>query len=125
MLLGCIATANAQTKYKAYCNIIGHTILGGECQGHVSYITIDYGQSKLKKNYLVDNEGKALKFGTMISAINYMSKFGWNLEDTYHTTEKTFGNLIIVYILSKEVTDDSEITQGFQTRYMYEQQKGK
>ncbi len=108
----------AQEKYKVYCSIIGNE---SELRNGIVTISIDYGQDDLKKNYLVDEQGNRLKFRTMISAMNYMSKLGWNLEETSHSTDKLLGGLISVWILSKDVSNDSEITQGFQTMLMFEQ----
>ncbi|MBQ3233291.1 MAG: hypothetical protein IJA96_01620 [Alistipes sp.] len=120
MLIGCVTITNAQPMYKVYCSIIGNE---KELQNGVVDVTIDYGQEILRKNYFVDENGDKIQFRTMISAMNYMSKLGWNLEETYHSTDKIMGSLITVWILSKHVCDDSEITQGFQTRFMYEQQQ--
>ena len=110
----------AQEKYKAYCSIIGNE---HELKNGVVNITIDYGQDDLRKNYLVDNQGNKLQFRTMISAMNYMSKLGWDLEETSHSTNKITGGLISVWVLSKEVCTDDEITQGFQTLLMFEQNR--
>ena len=107
----------AQEKYKVYCSIIGNE---SELRNGIVSISIDYGQDDLKKNYLVDDPGNRLKFRTMISAMNYMSKLGWNLEETSHSTDKLLGGLISVWILSKDVSSDNEITQGFQTMLMFE-----
>ena len=107
----------AQEKYKVYCSIIGNE---SELRNGIVSISIDYGQDDLKKNYLVDDQGNRLKFRTMISAMNYMSKLGWNLEETSHSTDKLLGGLISVWILSKDVSSDNEITQGFQTMLMFE-----
>ena len=110
----------AQEKYKVYCSIIGNE---HELKNGVVNITIDYGQDNLKKNYLVDDYGNKLQFRTMISAMNYMSKLGWNLEETSHSTNKITGGLISIWVLSKEVCNDDEITQGFQTLLMFEQNR--
>ena len=72
---------------------------------------------------MVDNQGNKLQFRTMISAMNYMSKLGWDLEETSHSTNKITGGLISVWVLSKEVCTDDEITQGFQTLLMFEQNR--
>lgn len=110
----------AQEKYKVYCSIIGNE---SELRNGVVTISIDFGQDDLKKNYLVDEQGNRLKFRTMISAMNYMSKLGWNLEETSHSTDKLLGGLISVWVLSKDVYSDDEITQGFQTMLMFEQNR--
>ena len=110
----------AHEKYMVYCSIIGNE---SELRNGVDTISIDFGQDDLKKNYLVDEQGNRLKFKTMISAMNYMSKLGWNLEETSHSTDKLLGGLISVWVLSKDVYSDDEITQGFQTMLMFEQNR--
>ena len=117
-LVVCATYALAQDKYKVYCSIMGYEkeLKNGEVD-----VKIDYGQSNLQKNWLVDSEGNELKFKTMISVLNYMSKLGWCLEESTHSTNKITGNLISVWILSKDVNNDNEITNGFQTRLMFEQ----
>jgi hypothetical protein len=110
----------AQEKYKVYCSIIGNE---SELRNGVVTISIDFGQDDLKKNYLVDEQGNRLNFRTMISAMNYMSKLGWNLEETSHSTDKLLGGLISVWVLSKDVYSDDEITQGLQTMLMFEQNR--
>ena len=59
----------------------------------------------------------------MISAMNFISILGWNLEETTHSTDKLLGGLISVWVLSKDVYSDDEITQGFQTMLMFEQNR--
>ena len=84
----------AQEKHKVYCSIIGNE---HELKNGVVNITIDYGQDDLKKNYLVDDQGNKLQFRTMISVMNYMSKLGWSLEDTSHSTNsQELSSLIIL-----------------------------
>jgi hypothetical protein len=64
----------------------------------------------------------------MISALNYMSKRGWSLDKTdVHylvniTDKKEIDKRIVVWILVKEVCSDEEITEGFQTRLMFEKE---
>lgn len=57
----------------------------------------------------------------MVSAMNFMSKLGWNLEQVYNRYDKMDGSPIIIWILSKEVTSEEEITKGFQTELMYDE----
>lgn len=108
----------AQTPYKAYCNLIGDE--NSLKKGIVS-IRIDYGQEDLKDNKFVDESGKEIKFRRMVSAMNFMSKLGWNLEQVYNRYDKMDGSPIIIWILSKEVTSEEEITKGFQTELMYDE----
>lgn len=106
----------AQTPYKAYCNLIGDE--NSLKKGIVS-VSIDYGQEDLKDNKFVDENGKEIKFRTMVSAANFMSKLGWRLEQVYNRYDKIDDSPIIIWVLSKEVNSDAEITNGFQTKQMY------
>lgn len=110
----------AQTPFKTYCNLIGDE--NSLKKGIVS-IRIDYGQEDLKDNKFVDENGKEIKFRTMVSAMNFMSKLGWKLEQVYNRYDKIDGSPIIIWILSKEVTSKEDITNGFQTKLMFDKAK--
>lgn len=112
----------AQDKYKVYCSLIGDE--NSLKKGIVS-VRIDYGQSDLKDNKFVDENGEEIKFRTMVAAMNFMSKLGWNLEQVYNRYDKIDGSPIIIWVLSKEVSSDEEITDGFQTEKMFKEKEGK
>lgn len=59
----------AQKPYKAYCNLIGDE--NSLKKGIVS-VRIDFGQKDLKDNKFVDENGKEIKFRTMVSAMNFI-----------------------------------------------------
>lgn len=122
-LLFAIATISisAQNPYKVYCTLQGNE---KELRNNQVSLSIDYGQESLKDNKLVDENGNEIKFNTMVSAMNYMSKLGWNFEGSYNSIDQTWGGLIFIWILSKEVTSDGEITQGFQTNKMFKERHG-
>lgn len=111
-------TVSAQTPYKAYCTLQGKE---SEFKNHKVSIKIDFGQKTLKDNVLVDENGSEIDFRTMVSAMNYMAKRGWKYEGCYKSEDKMMGNPIFVWILSKEVSSDEEITEGFQTKLMHTQ----
>lgn len=113
---------SAQTPYKVYCTLQGNE---KELRNNQVSLSIDYGQESLKDNKLVDENGKEIKFNTMVSAMNYMSKLGWEYEGCYNSEDQTWGGLIFIWILSKEVTSDDQITDGFQTKLMYKQRTPK
>lgn len=119
----CCSHTFAAEPYKVYCSLIGEY---AEFNESLINLQVDYGQEKHRKNYLVDSEGRALSFPTMISALNYMSKRGWSLDKTdVHylvniTDKKEIDKRIVVWILVKEVCSDEEMTEGFQTRLMFE-----
>ena len=120
----CCNSLFAAEPYKVYCSLIGEY---AEFNESLINLKVDYGQAKQRKNYLVDSEGRALSFSTMTAALNYMSKRGWSLEKTdvhylVDITEKNeISKRVVVWILVKEVSSDDQITEGFQTRLMFEQ----
>lgn len=111
----------AQDKYKVYCSLIGDE---NSLKKGIVDIRIDYGQEDLKDNKFVDENGKEIQFQTMIATMNFMSKLGWNLEQVYNRYDKIDGSPIIIWVLSKKVSSDEEITEGFQTKKMFKE-KGK
>lgn len=110
----------AQKPYKTYCNLIGDE---NSLKKGIVNVKIDYGQEDLKDNKFVDENGKEIKFRTMVAAMNFMSKLGWQLEQVYNRYDKIDGSPIIIWVLSKEVTSDDEITKGFLTKSMYDKKK--
>lgn len=115
-------TVTAQTPYKVYCTLQGNE---KEFRNNQVSLSIDYGQESLNDNKLVDENGQEIKFNTMVSAMNYMSKLGWNYEGCYNSKDQSWGGLIFIWILSKEVTSNDEITQGFQTKKMFKERQRK
>lgn len=102
-------------SYKVYCTL--SALHNGATFASISRVEIDYGQEQMNKNYLVDDYGKPLSYRTVTAAANHLSKLGWEHEDSYVVGED---NIRCVWIMSKEVTDDRQITEGFKTRWMYE-----
>ena len=107
----------AQTPYKTYCNLIGDE---NSLKKGVVSVRINYGQEDLKDNKFVDENGKEIRFRTMVSAMNFMSKLGWQLEQVYNRIDQVDGSPIIIWVLSKEIISEEEITKGFQTKRMYD-----
>lgn len=107
----------AQTPYKTYCNLIGDE---NSLKKGVVSVRINYGQEDLKDNKFVDENGKEIKFRTMVFHLNFMSKLGWQLEQVYNRIDQVDGSPIIIWVLSKEIISEEEITKGFQTKRMYD-----
>lgn len=120
-VLLCVS-AYAEEPYKVYCSLVGEHAGASD---YLSSLSVDYGQENQRKNYLVDTEGNRLKFSTMTAAMNYMARSGWHLEHTYtnfkvNNINKELGRRVVVWVLTKEVVSDDEITEGFCTRLMFE-----
>lgn len=108
--------ALAQKPYRVYCSLSG-----------ASFSQIDYGQESLRKNTLVDENGDAIYFNSIIGAMNYMSERGWQLLYPYTTmqdnviTERLDSKTI--WIFYKEALSAEEITEGITTRLTYSQSR--
>jgi hypothetical protein len=105
--------AFAAEPYTVYCALSG-----------ASYSQIDYGQSSLLRNTLVDDDGRAIYFRSFIGAMNYMSERGWNFmcerkNFSQNTWDKSDIEVTTTLIFSKEVTSEEQITEGITTRQMY------
>lgn len=65
-----------------YCELVGTGWLGKVT------VEVDMGESKgflgLNTSYLIDpNTNKAIKFNSMVDAMNYMGEKGWSFEQAY------------------------------------------
>lgn len=107
----------AQTPYKTYCNLIGDENF---LKRGIIDIRVDYGEGDFKDNKFVDENGKEIKFLTMVAAMNFMSKLGWQLEQVYNRIDQVDGSPMIIWVLSKEIISEEEIKKGFQTKRMYD-----
>ena len=97
--------AIAQEPYKAYCEIVGT----GNITGTKVKIEVDFGQKAKwatpNARFLVDS---------MIDAVNYLAKLGWELILAYPVTptQGMSKDPVYHYILCKKVTSDEQIKEG-------------
>ncbi|PQJ33021.1 hypothetical protein BST92_14300 [Nonlabens arenilitoris] len=63
-------------------------------------VTIDFGQKSgfFEQSYIRDENGKKIKFYTVIDALNYMKSLGWEFIDAYAIT---IGNSNVYHYLFK------------------------
>lgn len=86
-----------------------------EMEFHKNTIKLDDGSNK-KPQPIKGDDGKALKFVSLIGALNYMSLHGWELVDTKSITSGSgyvgaYGgasstNTKVYYIFTKDVSDE-------------------
>lgn len=103
----------AQTPYKVYAELVGK---GREVSAKRT-ITVDFGRgfkywSRNAKDYLVDENGDKLSFNSMVDAMNYMSKRGWQLAESYYDPLEND----LFWIIYKEITTDEQIREGLMTK---------
>ena len=94
-------------KYNVYCEIMGYNTFGfGKLK-----VMLDMGYSDKNENSLFGDDGKKIKFNSMMEVLDYMGKRGWKLVNTYYITMGTKQN-VVHYVMEKKVTTDSEKTEG-------------
>ena len=67
-----------------------------------------------KCSFLVDENGEKMNFNSMIDAVNYLAKLGWELILAYPITptQGMSKDPVYHYILCKKVTSDEQIKEG-------------
>lgn len=73
-------------------------------------MTIDLGAEH--NGTILTEDRKAMKFNSIIDVLNYMSKLGWRVKDSYYLSEEVSKQKVLHYLLEKMITDDSQITDG-------------
>lgn len=93
---------------KIYCELLGTQALLSK----KVTVSVDFGQrSKLFSNdTLVDENGKAIVFNSMVDAMNYMGSLGWEFEQAYIVTIGSGSSATNVYhwLLSKYVDGNGD-----------------
>lgn len=115
-LFACMAI-NANEPHKVFCELVGtQKFLSAKCT-----VNIDMGQNPYENSKLVDEKGKKITFNSMVDAMNYMGKLGWKFEQAYVITVS--GQNVYHWLLSKEILDESEASEGLTTKSQFEKQK--
>lgn len=116
MMAVCCAQAQSvnQTgeKYPVYCSVKGYNFWG---VGKVK-VQLDLGYKTSNFETLLDENGKQIKFNTMMEVINYMAKRGWELDQVCFFTEGMSKTNVANYIMKKYITDDQQIREGLNTQ---------
>ena len=95
-------------KHPVYCCVMGYNFWG---LGKVK-VQLDLGRKTNSKGFdsLYEQNGKKMKFNSMMGVLNYMSERGWRCIDNYYLTK---GNTQVVhYLLEKWISSEEEITEG-------------
>ena len=106
--------------YKVYCEIVATQ----KIFSNKSTVELDFGQYSnfwSADRQLVDEQGKTISFNSALDAANYMARRGWDLEEVFIVQDMTKGDSGTPryhWVLSKIVTDDSQITEGLRTKGM-------
>ena len=77
------------------------------------------GQNPYEQNSLVDENGKNITFNSMIDALNYMGKLGWDFEQAYVVTESNTN--VYHWLLSKVINTPNSAKDGITTKHDYKE----
>ena len=117
MAIGAKAQSTIQSedgKYPVYCDLKAYNFWGvGKVKVMLDMGAVSNGGGSFESLY--GEDGKQIKFNTVMAAVNYMAKKGWILDKTYYVTEGA-GRAVLHYVLVKRVKNDSEIRVGLITK---------
>lgn len=117
MAIGAKAQSTIQSedgKYPVYCDLKAYNFWGvGKVKVMLDMGAVSNGGGSFESLY--DEDGKQIKFNTVMAAVNYMAKKGWILDKTYYVTEGA-GRAVLHYVLVKRVKNDNEIREGLITK---------
>ena len=79
------AAQNNEGKRPVYCDMMAYNFWG---IGKVRMI-LDMGDRKRGQEFetIIGDDGKQMKFNTMMEALNYMGERGWRVIGTYYITK--------------------------------------
>lgn len=120
IMLMCALLAHGQSSNEtktitAFAELLGWNtnILG--LKGKVN-VEVDFGdeswgwQGNDGRNLLVDEDGKQIKFNSMVDAMNFMGERGWVFEAAYVVTVNNQN--VIHWLMSKEIPLDGNAKEG-------------
>ena len=110
-----------ERQTKSYCELVGTEKLFSL----KVTVNVDFGQNPYTNSKLVDEDGKKITFNSMVDAMNYMGKLGWEFESAYAVTvgSGTSAQNVYHWLLSKYMTDDEDINEGFMTKAQFKEQQ--
>ena len=115
------SAATTVKPYKVYCEIISYS---RNLFSDKTTVELDFGQASnwwSTDRRLVDEDGNTITFNSILDAANYMAARGWVFEQAYIEQSFSKGDSnspTYHWILSKDITDPSQITEGLQTQGM-------
>lgn len=119
MAIGAKAQSTIQSedgKYPVYCDLKAYNFWGvGKVKVMLDMGAVSNGGGSFESLY--GEDGKQIKFNTVMAAVNYMAKKGWSLFSTYYVSEGGMKQQTVIhYVLVKRVKNDDEIRAGLITK---------
>ena len=118
MMLSISITASAEeTTQRVYAELLGTGTNFLNLNKNVK-VSVDLGQfqSATKAYTLLDENGKDIKFHSMVAAMNYMGERGWKFIQAYVVTVSNQN--VLHWLLYKDVTDSAQIKEGLNVKNM-------
>lgn len=118
MMLSISITASAEeTTQRVYAELLGTGTNFLNLNKNVK-VSVDLGQfqSATKAYTLLDENGKDIKFNSMVAAMNYMGERGWKFIQAYVVTVSNQN--VLHWLLYKDVTDPAQIKEGLNVKNM-------
>lgn len=97
----------SQEKNYIYCELVGT----GKFLSNKVNVQVDFGQATSfwkGVGYLKDDKGKAITFNSMVDAMNYMGREGWEFVQAYvvTTSNQNVYHWLLKQEVEKEVLDE-------------------
>lgn len=91
---------NDGKPYYFYCEMTAQMNLSGKLR-----LTLEWNKNRAPEQ-LRDENGEKIEFASVVDMMNYMSKRGWDMNQTY-----SYGN-VVRFLFRKLVTTDEEAKDG-------------
>lgn len=102
-------------------NVLG---LGSKAKVEVDFGDENWGwRGNDGRNLLVDENGKDIKFNSMVDAMNFMGARGWVFEAAYVVTVS--GQNVIHWLMSKTIGADDDAREGVMQKRDFKKKKEK
>jgi len=118
VLLGISTKASAEEPVqRVYAELLGTGTNFLNLNKNVK-VSVDLGQfqSATKAYTLLDENGKDIKFNSMVAAMNYMGERGWKFIQAYVVTVSNQN--VLHWLLYKDITDPAQIKEGLNVKNM-------
>lgn len=114
--IGTTASAEEPTQ-RVYAELLGTSTNFLNLNKNVK-VSVDLGQfqSATKAYTLLDENGKDIKFNSMVAAMNYMGERGWKFIQAYVVTVSNQN--VLHWLLYKDITDPAQIKEGLNVKNM-------
>ena len=117
LLLGACSVIKAESSetMRVYAELLGSGTNFLGLNKNVK-VTVDMGQpqSTFKSYTLQDENGKDIKFNSMVAAMNYMGQRGWKFIQSYTITHGK--NLVYHWLMYKDIDDVDQVMEGLNVK---------